>query len=126
MVSSHSLKGLRVLILEDEYLIALDVEQLCRDHGAEEVSISRNIPALCESAPLPFDVAIIDLLLNGETTLPFAEKLHARGVPFIFATGYADASEKFTRFSGVPVVGKPYSSEELIGALLEATNTASA
>jgi CheY-like chemotaxis protein len=126
MVPSHSLKGLRVLILEDEYLIALDVEQLCRDHGAENVSISREIPDIPERAPIPFDIAILDLMLNGETTLPFAERLHARGVPFIFATGYADAPEKFARFSDVPVVGKPYSSEELIGALVEATSTASA
>ncbi|HVW55606.1 MAG TPA: response regulator [Rhizobiaceae bacterium] len=126
MVPSHSLKGLRVLILEDEYLIALDVEQLCRDHGAEDVSISRGIPDVPEGIPTPFDIAILDLMLNGETTLPFAERLHARGVPFIFATGYADATEKFAMFSGVPVVGKPYSSEELIGALVEATNTASA
>jgi len=124
-MSSHPLKGLRILILEDEYLIALDVEQLCRDHGAEDVSIAHHIPAISESDAVPFDIAIIDLMLHEETTLPFAETLRARGIPFIFATGYADASEKFTRFSGVPVVGKPYSTEELISALVEARATAS-
>jgi DNA-binding response OmpR family regulator len=117
---------MRILVLEDEYLIAMDVEQLCRDHGAADVSICRDIPDMPDDAPIPFDVAILDLMLNGKSTLPFAEKLRVSGVPFIFATGYADTQDEFSRFSGVPVVGKPYSPEELIDAVIAAIKATSA
>jgi FixJ family two-component response regulator len=65
-------------------------------------------------------------MLNGESTLPFAEKLHDSGIPFVFATGYADAVDQFRRFSGVPIVEKPYCSEQLIDAIIAATTAASA
>ena len=56
------LDGLRVLILEDEFLIAMDVEQLCRDHGAREVSIARDLVEIdAGQVKETFDVAIVDL-----------------------------------------------------------------
>jgi CheY-like chemotaxis protein len=117
---------MRILVLEDEYLIAMDIEQLCRDHGAGEVSICREIPDIPADAPVAFDVAILDVMLHDESTLSFAESLRSRGIPFVFASGYADDVDKFAPFSGVPVIGKPYSPEGLIGAILEATKAASA
>ena len=73
-----ALEGLRVLILEDEYLIAMDVEQLCRDHGAVDVRIIARLDELpAGDLPEDFDVAIVDLKLDGESTLSFAELLKA-------------------------------------------------
>jgi CheY-like chemotaxis protein len=114
---SNTLAGLRILLLEDEYLIAMDVELLCRDSGAAEVVIKRSPEELAEVADLDgIDVAIIDLMLSGVSTLPFAERLRKSKVPFIFASGYAD-EELFSAFPGVRTVAKPYSGSDLIEAI---------
>jgi DNA-binding response OmpR family regulator len=115
---ANLLSGMRILILEDEFLIAMDVEQLCRDNGAADAVIARNLDEIDEEqASKDFDAAILDVMLGGASTLPFAKKIHENGVPFIFASGYADVDEIFTAFPGVLVVGKPYSGTDLIEAL---------
>ncbi len=115
------LDGLRVLVLEDEFLIAMDVEQLCRDHGAEHVAIARSIEeARAESPALSFDVAIIDVFLNNISTFPFAAELKAKGKPFVFASGYTDLEEMEREFPGVTVIGKPYAGDELIRSVAAA------
>jgi DNA-binding response OmpR family regulator len=117
-VAALPLAGFRILILEDEYLIAMDVEQLCRDHGAEDAILIGDLDALeAELAGRRFDVAVIDAMLNGRSTLDFARQLQERDIPFVFATGYDDAAERFADFPGVPVVGKPYGGRELIKAI---------
>ncbi len=115
---ANLLSGMRILILEDEFLIAMDVEQLCRDNGADDVVIARDLDEVDQGdAAGKFDAAILDVMLGGASTLPFAKKIHENGVPFIFASGYADVDEIFTAFPGIPVVGKPYSGTDLIEAL---------
>ncbi|RVC73273.1 response regulator, partial [Mesorhizobium sp. M2A.F.Ca.ET.046.02.1.1] len=80
------LDGLRILVLEDEFLIAMDVEQLCRDHGAAEVTIAREIVEIDGQAlSARFDAAVVDLMLGGVSTLDFAARLRSEGVPFVFA-----------------------------------------
>lgn len=116
---SKPLKGLRVLILEDEFLIAMDVEQLCRDSGAEDVFIVRSLQEFATDMP-DFDVAIVDLMLSGVSTLDFARQIYDRGVPFVFASGYTDLQEITEKFPNVSVVGKPYAGEDLIGAVTAA------
>lgn len=114
---SQLLSGLTVLVLEDEYLIAMDVEQLCRDHGAADVVIARMVPA---DGFAKFDVAILDLMLEGMSTLPFARKLAESGVPFVFASGYSDRVELEQSFPGVAIVGKPYAGDDLVTAVAAA------
>jgi DNA-binding response OmpR family regulator len=120
-VAALPLAGFRILILEDEYLIAMDVEQLCRDHGAEDSILVGDLDEI-ESGIVGqhFDVAVIDAMLDGRSTLDFARRLQERNGPLIFATGYDDASERLADFPGIPVVGKPYGGEELISAITEA------
>lgn len=115
---SPLLDGLRILLLEDEFLIAMDVEQLCRDHGASEVTIMRSLAEIDRQNPATqFDVAIIDLMLGGESTLDFAKSLYNRKIPFVFASGYSDGAEIETDFPGVMLVGKPYSGADLVEAV---------
>lgn len=116
-MSTTPLAGLRVLILEDEFLIAMDVEQVCRDHGAADVVISRSLDGLAELASDRFDAAILDLRLGTVSTLDFARELFQTGVPFVFATGYAHPGETERDFPGVPVLTKPYLESDLVGAL---------
>ena len=76
------LDGLRILVLEDEFLIAMDVEQLCRDHGAQEVVIARDLTEIDgRKVATQFDAAIVDLMLGGTSTLEFAAGLRETGVP---------------------------------------------
>ena len=116
------LAGMRILIMEDEVLIAMDVEQLCRDHGAAEVVLVAKLEGL-GSDPFSgraFHAAILDVTLAGQSTLAFAAELLKRGVPFVFATGYADAEGLFDAFPGVAVIDKPYAGGTLMAALVRA------
>jgi DNA-binding response OmpR family regulator len=119
---SDLLAGLRVLLLEDEFLIAMDLEQLCRDHGAEDVIVIRSLNELDadRAPPAGVGVAIVDVMLGGEQTLDFAEGLHAAGVPFVFASGFSQLDDMDERFPGVKLIGKPYSGPELIRAVADA------
>lgn len=116
-LTSQLLHAARVLLVEDESLIAMDVEQLCRDNGAASIRIiaehAQLGPALLEG----IDAAILDVKLSGNWTVDFARLLLERGIPFIFATGYSDMPALFEEFPGVPVVGKPYAGNEIVEAL---------
>ncbi|TPM37748.1 response regulator [Mesorhizobium sp. B2-3-4] len=112
------LDGLRILVLEDEFLIAMDVEQLCRDHGAGEVVIARDLTEIDgHKVATHFDAAIVDLMLGGASTLEFAAGLRETGVPFVFASGYSDADEIKASFPGIRLVTKPYSGQDLVEAV---------
>lgn len=111
------LAGLSVLILEDEFIIALDLEQTCRDHGAE-VSTHRS---LAELGPDPFerrfDVALLDVMLEGQSTLDFARTLIERGTPVVFSTGYSASEDMLKDFPGTPVITKPYGPKDVIDVI---------
>lgn len=112
------LEGLRILLVEDEYLIAMDVETICLEHGAVAVTIVGRLSDLdADSLMQHIDIAILDLMLNGQSTLDFAARLQRRGIPFIFATGQSMTQEIRTRFPHVQLVEKPYSGDDLVKAL---------
>lgn len=115
---SGLLEGLRILVLEDELLIAMDVEQLCRDHGAVHVAVAAGLEEIADT--LDFDAAIIDVLLGGVSTFGFAATLKEAGRPFVFASGYTDNAEVAKLFPGIAMVGKPYSGKDLIEAVATA------
>jgi len=120
--SDKPLKDLRILVMEDEFLIAMDVEQICNDHGAEEVVIMRTLKELDDHTIVErgISVAVVDVMLAGESTVEFAKTLQESRIPFVFATGYAENEHLFEAFPGIRVVGKPYSGPALVTALLEA------
>ncbi|MGQ2909947.1 MAG: response regulator [Aliihoeflea sp.] len=123
-MAEKPLKDLRILVMEDEFLIAMDVEQLCQDHGAEEVIILRTLKELGDQpvGDRGINVAIVDVMLAGESTVEFAKTLQDNNVPFVFATGYAENENLFEAFPGIRVVGKPYAGPTLITAIVEAVN----
>ena len=115
------LSGLRILILEDEFLIAMDVEQLCRDHGATDIIIKRNLDGLeSDSALDGFDVAIVDLMLSGVSTLA-VRRAAARAEPALRVHLRLCRHARSRRaFPGVRVVGKPYAGADLVQAVAAA------
>jgi CheY-like chemotaxis protein len=122
ILTTKPLDGLNILILEDEFLIAMDVEQLCRDNGASDVTISRSLDELGVDpfVTFGFDVVVVDMRLNGVSSVDFAQRLFELGIPFVFATGYAEQDEISAIFPGVKVVGKPYLGHDLVDALADA------
>ena len=104
-----SLEGARILIVEDEMLIALDLEQMLADRGAEKTetasSADEAIASLVDFQP---HAAILDVNLGDGTSALVADELTKRGIPFTFATGYGDRSMLPERFISAPVVRKPY------------------
>ncbi len=123
---SLPLQGLRLLLLEDEILIAMDVEQLCRDNGAEDVVTIRDL-AQIEPDGLAgrFDAAIVDLMLGGESTLDFAKRLVEQNLPFVIASGYSFSEEIKSELVGIAVVEKPYLGTDLVEALAAACGRSS-
>ena len=118
---SDLLDGLRVLLLEDEPLIAMDVEQLCLDNGAAEVITVRALEEIDpQAAASCVDVAIVDLMLGGVPTLDFARRLQQAGMPFVFASGHSDADEIHASFPEVAFVAKPYAGADLMNAVAAA------
>ena len=80
---------LRILIVEDEALVAMLIEDVLADLGHEVVGVAGRLDqALTLAREREMDFAILDLNLNGLNTYAIADVLKQRGVPFIFATGY--------------------------------------
>lgn len=114
-----SFSGKRVLIVEDEALIALMLEDILVEMGATIAGSAATISKGMDLAhSTEFDIAILDVNVRGESILPVAEILRGRGVPTIFATGYGNGIADITK--GAPVIGKPYSPEKLMAALSDA------
>ena len=119
-VTERPFENLTILLLEDEALIALDVEQLMLDHGAADVRVVREAGALLEPTALGhFDAAIVDVMLGSDPTTGFAQYLIENRIPFIFATGHSGSEDLFAEFSGIPIVGKPFFGSDLVESLAE-------
>ena len=117
----HWLAGKRLLVVEDEFLIALDIESILQGAGNEVRTANRVDEALgLIKSDGPFDAAVLDLKLDRETSVPVAELLQANSVPFVFLTGAAGDASPVAQFANAPVVGKPFDSETLFSALKQA------
>ena len=111
---------LKVLVVEDEYLVALLVEDMLGSLGFEVKEIASNLNAATEAAQRGgFDVAILDVNLNGSLSNPVAEILVERNIPFIFATGYGRQGPH-EKFSSTPALQKPFEEADLARALSSA------
>lgn len=97
----------RILVVEDEFMLALELAHLLTQSDAVVVGPVASIPgALQEIEEGPLDLAVLDLNLAGHVSVPVAEALATRGIPFVFTTGYL-ASAVPDRFRNVPLCSKP-------------------
>jgi len=97
----------RVLLVEDEALVAMMIQECLTEYGHSVVGpIGRASDALAAAKQGEFDAAILDINLSDGMAYPVAEILSQRGVPFAFVTGY-EADTVDERFSKVPVLQKP-------------------
>ena len=117
------LEGKRVLIVEDEGLVAMTAEMAVEDEGAVVVGPATTLEqglALARAGGI--DAAVLDVNLRGEKSYPIADVLVERGVPFVFATGYDGSG-----WNGqAPELAKPYNEAALAAALRELLDDTSA
>jgi CheY-like chemotaxis protein len=115
----QTLEGRRVLVVEDEYLLADDLTHALEQAGA---AVLGPVPGIEEALALiaaetQIDAAVLDVNLRGEMVFPVADALVARGIPFAFATGY-DEWALPDRFAAIPRLEKPFKPEKLALKLL--------
>ncbi len=112
-------EGRRVLVVEDEMTIALIVEEMLIDMGAQVIGPeSRLDAALLLAGEAALDAAILDVNIRGGNSYPIADILAERGIPFLFCSGYNDwALEE--RHRARPRLTKPYSLKELEDVVIQ-------
>ena len=116
--SAIAFSGKSLLLVEDQLLIALDVEFMLDERGLADITTSGSVDdALGKLSAFSPDVAVLDVNLGEETSIPVAEELARRNIPFVFATGYGERGMVPSAFSDVPILRKPYDAESLAEAI---------
>jgi DNA-binding response OmpR family regulator len=111
------LQGKRVLIVEDEPLIAMMIEEQLADIGCVVVGPFERLQlGLAAARGEPVDFALLDVNVAGEKVFPIAEELDQRGVPFLFLTGYGDGALAPDR-PHWEALSKPFRAEQLADRL---------
>jgi CheY-like chemotaxis protein len=122
------LTGKRCLVLDDEFLIALDIQQILELAGAKHVA---SVATASEAIALvrreaKFDLAVLDVKLGGseDNSLGVASELARTGTPFIFLTGMRVDNVHAREFPQAPVIEKPYDAVALLDAVQRALKNA--
>jgi CheY-like chemotaxis protein len=118
-MSDMPLAGTRVLVAEDELLVAMLIEDLLEDNGCHVIGPFGSLgDALAAADAATVDVAVLDVNLRGDKIYPVAERLASRGIPFFLLTGYGQDAIP----AGHPdwqACAKPFKTEELIAMIAE-------
>ena len=119
MSEPADLKGLRVLVVEDEMMVSMLIEDMLADLGCTVVGpASRLDEAIALVKDSTIDCAVLDVNLGGQPIFPVADLLREQGAPFAFATGYGDAGLRDAD-RGTPVLQKPFREGALARVLAE-------
>lgn len=110
----------RVLIVEDEVMVLMMLEDVIVALGHEIFNTASNLEdGLAAAKTGAFDIALLDINLNGQLSFPIAVVLRQRGIPFLFASGYGRAG-LIEDFTGSSIIKKPFSIAELEGEMKQA------
>jgi CheY-like chemotaxis protein len=113
--------GLRVLLIEDEVVIAMTAEDMLEELGCKVTAQATTFSdAMASANGGNFDLALLDINLNGIMSLPVAQALRDAGKPFIFTTGYGNVGLD-SEFGDIVVVTKPYTIRTLSAAIQSVT-----
>jgi len=114
---------MRILVLEDEPLLAMMLEECLEELGHELAGSAASVAQafqLLDDATSPPDFALLDFSLGGETnSLPVARRLRAQGVPFAYLTGHTSLDEE-SDVPPAPILSKPFSLDQLEAAIRSA------
>jgi DNA-binding NtrC family response regulator len=119
--SAHALKGVRILVVEDEFLIAMELDSILQEAGAEVVGPCGSA-AQARSLIREVDgikAAILDFRLGKDTSMSLARHLERQGVPFLFFTGQLDTSSIHTECPTATIISKPLHRRTILTALAD-------
>jgi len=121
MADTPTLVGRRILVVEDEMMIAMLVEDMLSELGCSVVGPAHALDTALSLAQSEdgLDAALLDVNLGGQPVFAVADALRAKGVPAIFSTGYGDAGLRDVD-RGSPVLQKPFRAGDLARALNQA------
>ncbi len=113
MTTQDGIAPRNILIVEDEMLIALDIEQMLIELGHKIVALCTRVPAaLVAAGQSQIDFAVLDINVAGVQSFPVANLLRTRKVPFLFLSGYG-ARGLIEGFTDAPVLTKPFTQIDL-------------
>lgn len=114
-----NLTGKRVLVVEDEAFLAMEIGTMLRESGMTPIGpTARSAEALSMIEDMPIDCALLDINLHGESTEGIAAALASRSIPFAFVTGYGRDNVP-ERFHDAPLITKPFIGQKLIATVLK-------
>jgi two-component SAPR family response regulator len=117
LTTSADLRGLRVLVVEDEFLVSMDLQLMLDRLGCEMVGPCGNLETALRAAEAEvLDIALLDLNIRGQPVTAVADALAARAVPFVFCTGYR-LDQLSSRYPAAPRLMKPFQIADLDAAL---------
>ncbi|MBU1252956.1 MAG: response regulator [Alphaproteobacteria bacterium] len=108
--------GNTILLLEDEAIIAFALEDMLVADGAKVLMVGSVTEAAASIEQGGIDFAVLDVNVHGEKSYGVGELLGRLGIPFVFATGYGDASHP-DEFGHIPTVSKPYTHQQIRSAM---------
>ncbi len=112
-----ALEGVRILVVEDDALLALDLDATLASRGCAVLGpFGTATAAIAKINGESIDAAVLDLNLNGETSIPVADMLAGRGIPFLFLSGY-DRDVLPDRHDAAPLLRKPHRDVDLFRLL---------
>lgn len=120
---TNALQGRRILVIEDESLVAMLLETILDDMGCTVVGPESNVDdgLIAATSEASLDAALLDVNVAGREVFPIAEALRARGVPFVFSTGYGEAGLP-EHWRGNPTIQKPFTEGAIRDALMKVMN----
>lgn len=110
--------GSKILLVEDQLLIAMDAEAILNDHGYHNITTATNLDEarkVVESQDL--SLVILDINLGGVTSYELASELVTKNIPFAFASGYDNHEAQDYSLEHIPVIRKPFGEADLLGAI---------
>ncbi len=119
MVAGSSLSGRRVLVVEDEMMIAMLAQDMLEELGCAVIGPAHTLETALPLVSEGIDCALLDVNLAGQPVHEVADALRAKGVPMVFSTGYGEQGLR-PEDRGSPVLQKPFRSAELAVALEKA------
>jgi two-component sensor histidine kinase len=120
-IHEQPLRGLRILVADDEFLIAVTIEDTLRDAGAEILSAATLSAALKTANEEPLSAALLDVRLGRQTSEAVADALAAREVPFVFYSGQSLPDRMREKHPNARVLSKPTRQEAFVEAMLRLT-----
>lgn len=116
--ASPALAGIRLMIVEDDFLLAMDYEEIFRREGCEVSGpFPREAKAIARLEQVRPDVVLLDLNLGGQRPTTLARTLAEAGVPFLVVSGYGPRSVEDPVFRDVPRLSKPTNPRQLVNAI---------